>query len=276
VAVGNSKAISISLTNSAPSGGPNLTLSAASVSGSAFTVQSPALPRTLAAGQSSSIVVVFKPAAGGTDTGQLSVTIQGTNQPALVSLSGTGFEAAGLSVTPAAINFGSVPVGASEEKTGSLTASDADVTISNAKLSGSGYSLNGIVFPVTVSAGTSVPFTVTFAPQSSSGTTGNISFISDAASSPTVLSLTGTGSQPVQHSVQLSWNASSSHILGYNVYRSTQLDGSYVRLNSSLISNLTFTDFTVQSSTTYYYAATLVDSNNVESAHSNIATATVP
>jgi fibronectin type 3 domain-containing protein len=49
-----------------------------------------------------------------------------------------------------------------------------------------------------------------------------------------------------------------------------------VRLNSSLISNLTFTDFTVQSSTTYYYAATLVDSNNVESAHSNIATATVP
>lgn len=253
-----------------------MALSAVSASGSAFKLQPFALPLSLAGGQSSSIVVLFEPSAGGTDTGQLSVNIQGQNQPAVVSLSGIGLEAAQLSVSPTALNFGNVPVGASEEKTGSLTANDADVTISNATLTGSGYSLNGIVFPLTVPAGTTVSFTVRFTPQSSSSATGSISFASDASVSPTMLSLNGTGAQPVQHSVHLSWNASTSEVLGYNIYRSTQLGGSYVLLNSSLISNLTFSDVTAQSGTTYYYAATAVDSNNLESTRSNIATATIP
>jgi fibronectin type 3 domain-containing protein len=106
--------------------------------------------------------------------------------------------------------------------------------------------------------------------------TGQVSFFSNASTSPTVISLTGSGSQPVQHVVSLSWSASASQVEGYNIYRSTQSGSSYVRLNSSLIMSLSFTDDTVQSGKTYYYAATSVDSNNVESADSNIATATVP
>ena len=276
VAVGSSRSSSIKLTNSSSAGTPNLVVTNAIVTGSAFELRSSAAAFTLEPGQSSSLTIVFTPSAGGNDSGQLALSVQGVSELTTISLSGVGVEGGQLSVSPAAINFGNIPVGASQEQTGSLAAAGSDVTISEGTVSGSGYSLSGIVFPVTVSAGTSVSFTVSFSPESSGTASGKISFVSDAATSPTVLSLTGTGSQPVQHSVQLSWKASTSQVLGYNIYRSTQLAGSYVRLNTSLVSNLGFTDYTVQSGATYYYAATSVDSNNLESAHSNIATATVP
>jgi fibronectin type 3 domain-containing protein len=86
----------------------------------------------------------------------------------------------------------------------------------------------------------------------------------------------GNNPQAVQHSVSLSWNASTSKVVGYNVYRGTQLGGPYTKLNSSLIATLTFTDSSVQSGATYYYVATSVDANNVESGHSNVATAVIP
>jgi fibronectin type 3 domain-containing protein len=82
---------------------------------------------------------------------------------------------------------------------------------------------------------------------------------------------------PKQHSVSLSWNASTSPVAGYNVYRGTQHSGLYSqKVNSSLLSATNFTDSTVQSGTTYYYVVTAVDSEQVESDYSNEARAVVP
>jgi hypothetical protein len=234
------------------------------------------MPISLAAGQSSSLTITFAPSSAGASSGQLSVAIQGGTQPVLVSLSGTGLAVGQLGINPSAMNFGSVAIGASQNQSGSLTAGGADITISSASWNGSGYALNGITFPATVASGTTVPFTVTFAPQSSGTVTGQVSFFSNASTSPTVIGLTGTGSQPAQHAVNLAWSASTSQVAGYNVYRSTQAGGPYVRLNASLIADLSFSDDTVQSGTTYYYAATSVDSNKVESSYSNTATAVIP
>jgi fibronectin type 3 domain-containing protein len=128
---------------------------------------------------------------------------------------------------------------------------------------------------MTIAAGQSVPFTVTFTPQSSGQVSGTLSFGSNAANSPTVESLTGTGN-PVQHHVDLSWDPSVSQVAGYNVYRSLQMGGPYSKLNSSLDSNTAFTDGTVQSGNTYYYATTAVDSSGEESAYSNLAPAVIP
>jgi TolB protein len=47
-------------------------------------------------------------------------------------------------------------------------------------------------------------------------------------------------------------------------------------LNSSLIAGTSFTDSGLVSGTTYYYVSTAVDSNNVESAYSNEASAAIP
>ena len=65
-------------------------------------------------------------------------------------------------------------------------------------------------------------------------------------------------------------------MIGYNIYRGTQNGGPYSKLNSSPESTTAYTDASVLSGTTYYYVATSVDSNNVESTYSNQAVAQVP
>jgi fibronectin type 3 domain-containing protein len=76
--------------------------------------------------------------------------------------------------------------------------------------------------------------------------------------------------------VALNWNASSSTVAGYNVYRGTVSGGPYAKINSSLVVVLDYTDSNVQSGTTYYYVTTAVDSSGNESVFSNEVPATIP
>ena len=74
----------------------------------------------------------------------------------------------------------------------------------------------------------------------------------------------------------LRWNPSDSgDVIGYNIARSTAPDQGYTRINSSLITDTSYSDQTVQSGHTYYYQATAVDAAGNESPPSNMATATV-
>ena len=181
-----------------------------------------------------------------------------------------------LAVTPTTMSFGNVAVGSNSVQQGKLTAGSSDVTVSSAAWNGQGYSLSGITFPATVPAGQSVGFSVTFAPQASGSTPGSITFDSDATNSPTTETLTGSGTQASQRSVALSWDPSTSQVIGYNVYRRTGSSGSYTKLNSSVNATTSYTDTSVQSGQTYDYVTTAVDSSNVESAYSNQATAAIP
>ena len=97
---------------------------------------------------------------------------------------------------------------------------------------------------------------------------------SNASNSQTAESLTGTGVTPT-YSVNLSWNASTSSVAGYNVYRGTAA-GSYSKVNSTLDSSAAFTDNTVASGATYYYAATAVNSSGEESSYSAPLKVVVP
>lgn len=183
-----------------------------------------------------------------------------------------------LAVTPTTMSFGNVAVGNNSVQQGTLTAGSSDIKVTSAAWNGQGYSLSGITFPVTVPAGQSLPFSVTFAPESAGTTPGSLAFDSDATNSPSTETLNGTGTQQTQsqHSVALSWDPSSSQVIGYNVYRRVGSSGSYTRLNSSLSTTTSYTDASVQSGVTYDYVTTAVDSSNVESAYSNQATATIP
>jgi hypothetical protein len=90
----------------------------------------------------------------------------------------------------------------------------------------------------------------------------------------TGVNFTAASNKP--HSVTLSWNASTSTVSGYNVYRSTTSGSGYVKLDSALITGTSFTDTTVQSGITYFYVTTSVDSGGVESGLSNQASVTIP
>jgi hypothetical protein len=276
VSVGSSKSDPITLTNSSASGGPNITLTQISITGSAFSGNIPTLPLVLAPGQSSTLTITFAPKSAGAASGSLSVLVDGVADPAAVPLTGTGVAAGQLAVSPTTMNFGSVTVGSSKSLTGTLTAGSSSITVSSASWSGQGYSVSGITFPTTVPAGQSVTFIVKFAPQTSGSSTGSVSFVSNASNSPTIEALTGTGTQTTQHSVSLTWDPSISAVVGYNIYRSTVSGSSYVKLNSSPQAGTSYTDSTVQSGTTYFYIAKAVDSSSQESVPSNEATAPIP
>ena len=65
-------------------------------------------------------------------------------------------------------------------------------------------------------------------------------------------------------------------MVGYYVYRSFQSGGPYTKLNLVPLDDITYTDSTVTAYLTYYYVATSVDENGLESVFSNEASATVP
>ena len=190
--------------------------------------------------------------------------------------SGAGTRAGQLVISPPTINFGNVAVDSSQNQSGSLTAGTSNVTVSSAAWNGAGFSVSGITFPITVPAGQSIPFIVTFAPQTGGSSSGSISFVSNASNSQTTQTWTGDGVQPLQHTVGLSWSPSTSHVVGYNVYRGTLSGGPYTRLTSSPQPGTTFIDSTVQSGRTYYYVTTGVNTSLVESGYSNQAKATIP
>jgi len=279
VNVGASKTMDITLTNSTAAGGANVTVSQVKATGTGFSTTN-TLPVDLAPGQSIDLSVVFTPTIAGSSSGSLTINLVGANNPANLPLNGSGANGsapAQLAVLPSTLGFGSVTIGNSKNLTASLNATNSDVTVSSAAWNGSGYAVTGITFPTTVKAGKSVSFTVTFAPQSSGSASGNISFVSNAANSPTGENLTGSGAQSAQqHTVSLTWVPSTSQVAGYNVYRGTQSGGPYARLNGSLSTNPTYSDSSVQSGLVYYYVATAVDSSAAESGYSGEVTAVIP
>src|SRR5579872_3674810 len=185
-------------------------------------------------------------------------------------------QSAMLTETPTSTSFGNVLVGSTStlpvliKNTGTASA-----TLSAMTLTGTGFSVTGLSLPYTLPAGQSMSYSVTFAPKSAGSVTGSITITSNAADSPNVETLSGTGTNA--HSVSLSWTASTStNISGYNVYRSNTSGGPYTKVNGSLITSTSYTDTTVQAGQTYYYVATAVNTSNVESSYSNQAQATVP
>jgi len=78
------------------------------------------------------------------------------------------------------------------------------------------------------------------------------------------------------HSVDLTWTASTSVVVGYNVYRGTQSGGPYTLVNSILVATTAYTDATVQNGATYFYVITAVDASSNESAYSAQAGAVIP
>jgi fibronectin type 3 domain-containing protein len=129
---------------------------------------------------------------------------------------------------------------------------------------------------VTLAPSKSLTLNVQFSPTATGSVNGTISITSNASDSPPSVSLSATGVEPVQHSAVSTWNASTSTVVGYKVYRSTVTGSSYTKINSSLVSSLTYTDSTVQSGTTYFYGTTAVNSNGVERANSNEVSAAIP
>ncbi len=205
VPVGQSQAKSGTLTNT---GGSSVTVSQDSVSSAAFTVSGLSLPVTLAPGQSAAFTVTFSPKTPNPVSG--SITVNGSASLAAnltngsspkktsatsvaLSVSGDGTAAGQLAAAPASVSFGSVTLGSSQKQTVTLTNSGgSSATISQANLTGSGLTITGLVLPLSLGAGQSVSFDLTFAPTAAGTLSGSLTIVSTATNSNLAMAITGT------------------------------------------------------------------------------------
>jgi hypothetical protein len=123
-----------------------------------------------------------------------------------------------LVASATALNFGNVAAGSSSPQTLTLSNSSTSiVTISQATVTGSGFSVVGGVSSVTIAAGQNLAIQIQFAPSSAGSVSGSLSILSDATDSNLAISLNGTGmarlaitTQPASESVVVGQTATFS------------------------------------------------------------------
>jgi hypothetical protein len=184
-----------------------------------------------------------------------------------------------LTVSAGTVGFGSVTVNTATTQSVTLTSTGTSVvTVSSASIGGTGFSLVGGSFPVTLAPTQSLTLQVQFQPSVTGRATGQLTVRSDSATNGTaVIGLSGTGAA-VPHEVDLSWDAPSSSpvpVANYNIYRSTG-SGVFQQMNSSSNPQTAYTDNTAVSGATYNYIVKSVDSAGAESIPSNRITVTIP
>ena len=209
VTVGQTATSAVSVTNT---GSEPLTISQLSLPGHIFWLATTANPPVkIAAGSSQAFNLAFKPASATAYTGQLAIQSTAANAPALtVPISGSGANATAattslIALSASTLNFGSLTTSSSSTKTLTLTATGtAAITVNSVGVSGSGYSISGATYPLSISPDQQVALQVTFKPAAAGSSTGEITVKSDATNLPTAtVSLSGSGTSPAAATPQL-------------------------------------------------------------------------
>lgn len=257
-----------------------LTVTGVVTSGSGLSINGFSGSTLLNPGTTSTLTVEFTPKAAGAFTGNVSVTTNTATINAAVPVSGTVAAAKlAIAVGPTSVNFGTVSAGKMASQSVTLTnTGNTEITVSKILASGTGFSVTGGSAPLQLSSSQSVTVDVQFDSSAAGKYTGALMVSSNASNSSVDVPLAGTVAAPptAAPSVGLKWNASTSTVTGYNVYRGGASSGPFTRVNGSLVPGLTYTDQTVTAGATYFYVTTAVDSAGVESGFSNAAEAVVP
>jgi hypothetical protein len=244
VLVGTTKTEPETLTNT---GAAALTITQANINGSGFGVSGLSLPLSLAAGQSANFNVTYSPVSAGVSSGSLVIGSDASNPVLAASLSATAVAAPNPGVLTASasnMSFGSVPVGNTKSQPELLkNTGGTAVTISQANLTGVGFSLEGIYLPLKLNAGESFTFLVVFAPGAAANTSGTLALVSDASNIVPSIPLSGSGAAAGQLLVTPVSQAFGSVPVGTSKSLNTTLTASNasITISSGEFSNSEFT-----------------------------------
>jgi hypothetical protein len=261
--------------------GGDVTLTSDTIAGSGFGINGITFPMTISSGKSTAFYVTFAPTSTGSASATLSLSNSATTL-ATANLSGIG---AGLTVTPTNLNFGQTLDGSSSSPQSlTLNAVGNSVTITSANIvqnggGGSAFSIAGLPgLPFVLAAGQSVQVTATFAPATGSpgAAAGTVTFASSINSVAPTLSGSGVAN------VMLSWTPDTTANVTYSVYRCSisvtacvdSQSANFVEIATGLGSTA-YTDSSVSSGNSYYYALTATDTNNVQSPLSSVSSGVV-
>jgi len=260
----------VTLTEAAAAGGLQIKLS------SNDSAAAPPKTVTVAAGSSSLWFAAAIGAVSSTQTATLTAT-QGSVTKTLALTLHAAPEA--IDVT-SIVNFGAVKL--NTPATQSLVVASTgenSLTISSAKVSGTGFKLSNSSLPATLKPGQTTTLEIQFDPATAGQFSGQLAIASNSSSGgTTTVSLIGSGAAAA-YSVDLSWSAPESspvQIAGYRIYRANGGSSSYAELNSSLESGTSYTDSTVQAGVSYDYYVESVDAAGVSSAPSSAFAVAIP
>ena len=162
-----------------------------------------ALNTSYAPGASCTAGVVFKPVNSGIQSGSLSISSNASASPLVVPLSGAGvLPVPVISLSPSVMSFASQLVGTSsavQMLTITNTGGSALSFSSGFSISGGSFAFGGsgtCALNTSYASGASCTAGVVFKPTASGAQSGSLSISSNAATSPTVVKLSGIGSLP--------------------------------------------------------------------------------
>ena len=166
-----------------------------------FRIASQTCGKNLGAGAKCTVNITFMPAASGSRTGNLSISVSSSSTPLTVSLAGFG---SSVVFSPSTLDFGPHTV--------STTAGPLSSTLNNTQnvaLSISSITVTPSDYAFTSDCGTSVAaggtcqVHVTFTPAASGPRNGSLRVNDSASDTPTTLVLTGSGTAPATVSVSI-------------------------------------------------------------------------
>ncbi len=197
VPVGQTATIKVSLLNqsSAP-----VDVSKLNVAGQNFSVNGQSiLPVTISVGGTYSFNIAFTPANASSYSGVFTATNGASSPIAQGSIDGLGISVSSsvpaLTVSADNLTFGNVTLGSAATQPVTLTSTGTSpVTISSATLTGTGFTMSGAAFPVTLNPSQSVTLNVQFDPTATGAAAGHLNIQSDSPVGNTaVVNLSGTG-----------------------------------------------------------------------------------
>ena len=261
-----------------------VTLNAAAASGG-FAV-------SLASNNSAVTVPASVTVAAGATTGSFTATITAVSTAQTATLTASagsvaqtfslqlGVGVATLSINATSVAFGNVNLNTPATQSVILSSTGtAAVTVSAAAVSGSGFTVSGVTFPITLNPNQTATLSVQFDPTVAGAVTGQLTITSNSSTgSSAVVSLSGTGIA-ASYQVILTWvppTSSPDPVAGYNVYRAPSGSSTYTQLNSTVMTQTTYTDTNVTNGQTYDYIVESVDASGVQSVPSNTAVVPIP
>ncbi|MCS6806799.1 MAG: choice-of-anchor D domain-containing protein, partial [Blastocatellia bacterium] len=195
VCVGQSADRSFTIRNT---GSRDLTITAVASTNPAFVIVGPALPITISAGESADVTVRFRCTAPGPQSGTINITTTTVCGPvvcASVSVTGVCLQTTG-DVAPRAIDFGTVCVGQSADRTFTVTnTGNTPFNLTAINSNNPAFTVVSPTLPAPVPVGGSVTVTVRFRCTTRGAVTGTLTFDSTSECGPAAglgsVSLTG-------------------------------------------------------------------------------------
>ena len=185
-----------------------------------------------------------------------------------------------LAASPMSLNFGNVATGTSSPQTLTLTnTGSAAITISQATVTGPGFSVAGGMSSVSIAAGQNHAFQIEFTPSGAGNASGSVAISSDATNPTLAISLSGAGmstlaitTQPESQSVIAGQNATFSVVAAGSGTLTYQWKNGGKAIGGATAASYMVPTTTISENGTQY---TVVVTDSTGSVTSNPATLTV-